>query len=77
MKKYLLAISMLLAMTTTFAQTKQKPAMKEDKIPTQKEMESIMKEIQKELDAMSPEDKKMMDRPRVFISTSIKAGRPF
>jgi len=61
MKKYLLAISMLLAMTTTFAQTKQKPAMKQDKIPTQKEMEGMMKEMQKELDAMSPEDKKMMD----------------
>ena len=61
MKKYLLAISMLLPMTTTFAQTKQKPAMKQDKAPTQKEMEAMMKEMQKELDAMSPEDKKMMD----------------
>jgi len=61
MKKYLFAISMLLAMTITFAQTKQKPAMKQDKAPTPKEMEDMMKQMQKAMDEMSPEDKKMMD----------------
>jgi hypothetical protein len=32
-----------------------------DKPPTQKEMADMMKEMQKELDGMSPEEKKMMD----------------
>ncbi len=35
--------------------------MKQDKVPTQKEIDNMMKEMQKAMDEMSPEDKKMMD----------------
>ncbi|MFC0774882.1 tetratricopeptide repeat protein [Terrimonas alba] len=60
MKKYLLVISMLLAIAATFAQTGKKPPAKE-KPPTQKEMADMMKEMQAAMNEMSPEDKKMMD----------------
>ena len=60
MKKYLLAFILLLAMCAAFAQTGKKPPVKE-KPPTQKEMDEMMKEMQMDLDDMSPEDKKAMD----------------
>jgi uncharacterized protein YdeI (BOF family) len=48
MKKYtLLMLAILLVGTSTFAQQKPKPKEKE-KPPTQKEMEEMMKEAQKE-----------------------------
>ncbi len=49
---------MLLVLGSAFAQTKPK---QKEKPPTQKEMDNMMKELQKGLDEMSPEDKKMMD----------------
>ncbi|HEY8687676.1 MAG TPA: hypothetical protein VIM07_00460 [Chitinophagaceae bacterium] len=58
MKKYLLASIMLLVLGSAFAQTKPK---QKEKPPTQKEMDNMMKELQKGQDEMSPEDKKMMD----------------
>src|ERR1044071_300313 len=60
MKKYLLPAILLLLMTAAVAQSKKKPSMN-DKPPTQKEIEAMMKEMQKAMDEMSPEDKKMMD----------------
>ncbi len=59
MKKYLLLPCLLfLSAHLLFAQVKPK---KKESAPTQKEMEEALKEAQKELDAMSPEDKRMMD----------------
>lgn len=49
---------MLLVLGSAFAQTKPK---QKEKPPTQNETEDMMKEMQKGLDEMSPEDKKMMD----------------
>jgi tetratricopeptide (TPR) repeat protein len=60
MKKYLLAPVLLLVMGIAFAQVKPKPKEKE-KPPTQKEMDDMMKEMQKAMEEISPEDKKMMD----------------
>lgn len=60
MLRLLLLISFLILCETGFAQPGKKPPQK-DKPPTQKEMADMMKEMQKELDGMSPEDKKMMD----------------
>ena len=60
MKKYLLILAVLFTATIVFAQPGKKPAAKE-KVPTQKEMEDMMKEAQKAMDDMSPKDKKMMD----------------
>lgn len=60
MKNFLFATLILLVVFTAGAQPKPKPKEKE-KVPTQKEMQDMMKEAQKELDNMSPEDKKMMD----------------
>ena len=60
MKKYLLAITMLLFMAASFAQTGKKTPVKE-KPPTQKEMDEMMKEMQNAMDDMSPEEKKAMD----------------
>ena len=58
MKKLLFTSSLLLVMIAVFAQNKPKAT---EKAPTQKEMQEMMKEAQKELNNMSPEDKKMMD----------------
>ncbi len=58
MKKLLFTSSLLLVMIAVFAQNKPKAT---EKSPTQKEMQEMMKEAQKELNNMSPEDKKMMD----------------
>jgi hypothetical protein len=60
MLRSLLLISCLILFEISFAQPGKKPPQK-DKPPTQKEMADMMKEMQKELDGMSPEDKKMMD----------------
>lgn len=58
MKNFLFALSMLVFMNASFAQTKTKPA---EKPPTQKEMEEMMKEMQQQIDSISPEDKKAME----------------
>ncbi|MGG9960547.1 tetratricopeptide repeat protein [Ferruginibacter sp. SUN106] len=60
MKKYFFLLFLLSASFFSLAQPGKKPAPKE-KPPTQKEMEDMMKEAQKAVDEMSPEDKKMMD----------------
>lgn len=64
MKKFLLAICVLILMNASFAQTKTNPA---EKPPTQKEMEEMMKEMNKAMEEMSPEDKKMMDSVGIKI----------
>ena len=61
MKKLLFVSILLLTLAAAFAQTKPTKPKAQDKPPTQKEMADMMKEMQKELDGMSPEDKKMMD----------------
>lgn len=58
MKNFLLAISMIVLMNVSFAQTKTKPV---EKPPTQQEMEEMMKEMQQGMDSISPEDKKAME----------------
>src|SRR6185503_6020952 len=58
MKKYLFASLLLLVLGSTFAQTQSK---QKEKPPTKKEMDDMMKEMQKAMDEMSPEDKKAMD----------------
>lgn len=60
MKKSLFTAVILLAILMASAQPKPK-AKEKEKVPTQKEMQDMMKEAQKELDNMSPEDKKLMD----------------
>jgi tetratricopeptide (TPR) repeat protein len=60
MKKRLSTAVILLVSIIAIAQPKPKQKEKE-KAPTQKEMQDMMKEAQKELDNISPEDKKMMD----------------
>jgi tetratricopeptide (TPR) repeat protein len=58
MKKQLIIFSLLVLFSTTlFGQTKPK----KEKASTQNEMEAMMKEAQKALNEMSPEDKAMMD----------------
>ncbi|HTE26460.1 tetratricopeptide repeat protein [Flavitalea sp.] len=58
--KYLLISTVLLAATVSFAQTKPKQKA-EEKPPTQKEIQGMMKEMQGAMDGMSAEDKKAMD----------------
>lgn len=60
MKKYFVIVAMLFATIAVVGQVKSKQKEKE-KAPTQKEMEAMMKEAQKMMGEMSPEDKKMMD----------------
>ena len=60
MKNYLLASILLLSITAAIAQPGKKPAQQE-KPPTQKELDDMMKEMKKAVDEMSPEDKKAMD----------------
>jgi len=55
-KMLLITFSILLFISNTIAQTKPK-----EKVPSGNEMEELMKEAQKELDNLSPEDKKMME----------------
>jgi hypothetical protein len=55
MKKYLLIPALLLAAGSAFTQPKQK-AKQADKAPTQKEMDDMMKEMQKAMEEISPED---------------------
>ena len=50
---------LLLFVTAAVAQSGKKPA--KEKPPTKKEMDDMMKEMQKAMNEMSPEDKKMMD----------------
>lgn len=61
MQKYLLLISLaFFTVNALYSQTKPKPKQKEA-APTQKEMEAMMKEAQKEMDNLDPETKHMMD----------------
>jgi len=58
MKKILLIALCVMALgSNTQSQTKTKPA---EKAPSQKEIQDMMNEVQKELENMSPEDKKAM-----------------
>ena len=66
MKKYFLAIILLLTTFNSFAQAKKKTNATE-KPPTQKEMDAMMKEMQGAMDEMDPEDKKMMDSMGIKI----------
>ncbi len=64
MKTKTFALIWVLFFNTNVVMVQPKPKSKskqEEAIPTQKEMEAIMKEMQKAMDEMSPEDKKMMD----------------
>lgn len=58
MKKYLLVSILVLVMGLASAQTKPK---QEEQTPTQNETDEMIKEVQKELDNVSPEDKKAME----------------
>jgi tetratricopeptide (TPR) repeat protein len=60
MKKYLPVLFLLFVTTVAISQPAKKPPAKE-KPPTQNELNDMMKEMQKAMDEMSPEDKKMMD----------------
>src|SRR5690242_6766963 len=60
MKKYSVLLLFVLMTCAVIAQPNKKPPQQE-KPPTQKEMEEMMKEAQKAMGEMSPEDKKMMD----------------
>lgn len=60
MKKSILLSALIFISVCTFSQPGNKPKPKE-KPPTQKEMEDMMKEAEKMMGEMSPEDKKMMD----------------
>jgi hypothetical protein len=57
MKKFLLTISILFAATLLFAQKNPKKK-EEEKPPTQKELQDMMKEMQAGMPEMSAEDKK-------------------
>lgn len=69
MKNYLLIIGfVLITLNFTFAQTNPKPKpVQKEAVPTQKEMEDLMKEAQKELENLSEEDKKMMKEMGIKI----------
>lgn len=58
----LLFVILLLACSNTFAQNKPKPAKPQEKPPTQKEIDDIMKEALKEMDKLSPEQKAMFEQ---------------
>lgn len=59
-KKILTILVLVLIGLIGFAQQKPKPKEKE-KAPTQSEIDAMMKEVQMELNKMSPQDKKMVD----------------
>jgi hypothetical protein len=58
-KQFYGILILLLCTTFIYAQPPKKPA--KEKPPTQKEMQDMMKEAEKMMGEMSPEDKKMMD----------------
>lgn len=60
MKKYLFLLMLISITAAGIAQTKSK-AKQNEAAPTQKEMADMMKEMQKAVNEISPEDKKMMD----------------
>ena len=60
MNKYLFTPVLLLFVVLSYGQTKTKQKETE-KLPTQKELEGMMNEMQKAMDEMSPEDKKAME----------------
>lgn len=64
MRNYLLTFIFLTVMSAVSAQTKPK---QEEKAPTSAEMEQLMKEAQKALEELSPEDKKMMEEMGIKI----------
>ena len=57
---YALLLAFIFIVAGTAAQTKKKGKQNED-VPTQKEMEEMMKEMQGAMDEMSPEEKRAMD----------------
>jgi len=61
MKKLLFTALILLFNMIAIAQTKPKSKSAAEKPPTQKEMQDMLKQAQKEMDNLSPEDKKMME----------------
>ncbi len=65
MKIILFALCFLIAQIA-FAQT---PKKQREKPPTKAEMEQMMKEVQKQMDAMSPEDKKQMEEMGIKMPT--------
>lgn len=67
MKKNLLLISLVLLLGVTFGQTK--PSTNKKPSP-QKEMDATIKEIQKAMDAMSPDEKKMLESMGVKTPTT-------
>lgn len=58
MKHIIAIIIFFITITFSFAQTKTK---QKESVPTQKEMEEMMKDAQKEIDNLEPESKRMMD----------------
>ncbi len=60
MKNFLILTVFILSISIAFSQSKPKQKTG-DATPTQQEMQDMMKEAQKELDNLSPEDKKMME----------------
>jgi hypothetical protein len=59
MVRQLFVITFLFSFSIAFTQPKGKKKV-DEKPPTQKEMDDMMKKAQKELDNLDPEDKKMM-----------------
>lgn len=74
MKKLLITSIFLFAVFVAFTQTKPKQTSTE-KAPTQKEMQEMMKAAQKEIDNMSPEDKKMMEEMGIKIPDMNNVGK--
>jgi Tfp pilus assembly protein PilF len=64
--KILLFVLCLLIAQISFAQTPKKPR---DKPPSKAEMEQLMKEVQQQMDMMSPEDKKQMEEMGIKMPT--------
>lgn len=68
MKHHLLLFSMVLILNVTFGQTKPNSGKKPS---PQKEMDATTKEIQKAMDEISPEEKKMLESMGVKVPTTI------
>ena len=64
MKKYFLVFTLSLLISPAFSQVKKKA---QEKPPTQKEMDAMMREAQSAMDDLDPETKKMMDSMGIKI----------
>ena len=60
-KLYLLASILLLAIGAAIAQPGKKPTQQKEKPSAKKEIEYLMKESQKSVDDLSPEDKRTVE----------------